>query len=114
MKLQLTTTAWFLFGATVLLWGFSVLWAGSRHERSALKWRAIPLSIFGFAWAGFGVDFILRFLVLGYDPVLFRATQYPLWLLPAGELSRTWFYLGVYWLAFCVAAAIDLLADRHR
>lgn len=60
------------------------------------------LSLFGFAWLGFGVHFILRFLALAYDPFLFQASPFPISLLPDEVLSRTWFYAAIYWVFFCL------------
>ena len=101
MTLQVNGTTWWAFGGAVALWLISLVLAGTRDERASLKWRMVPLSFFGFAWVSFGVIFLLRFLMVVHDPVLFRATRYPLWLIPAGALSRTWLYLALYWLAFC-------------
>ena len=114
MRLQTDTATWFFFGATTVLWAVSVFFIVSRQERSSLKWRAVPLSLFGFAWVAFAVVFLLRFLALVYDPALFRATRFPLWLLPAGQLARTWLCLGLYWLVFCAAAvaAVRLVGGR--
>jgi hypothetical protein len=66
-----------------------------------LKWRLVFLSLFGFAWISFGFNFILRFLALAYDPILFQATIFPVDLLPDNVLSKTWFYMTIYWVVFC-------------
>jgi hypothetical protein len=98
------------------MWGASVLLAGDRSARRKLTWRIIPLSIFGFVWAGFGVQFLLRFLALAYDPELFRATSYPPWLLPAEVLSRSWLALGIFWGVFCTgyASVVILMPKTAR
>ena len=114
MKLELNGAVWMLFGVSTLLWLASLILAGSRRERSTLGWRVIPLSLFGFAWAGFCADFVLRFLALVYDPELFRASQYPMWRLPAGQLTRTWLCLGGFWCIFCAGVVIALRLGRGK
>ena len=34
-------------------------------------WRALPTSLLGFVWLGFGVDFVIRFGLLALDSVEF-------------------------------------------
>ncbi len=114
MRLQLNSTVWMLFGVSTLLWLGSFLLAGSRRERSTLKWRVVPLSLFGFAWVAFSADFLFRFLALAYDPALFRASLYPLWRLPEGALGRTWLYIAVYWLLFCLGMVFATRIMRVR
>jgi hypothetical protein len=103
--LEINQTVWLLFAGTVLLWGASVLLAVDRSSGARLTWRSIPLSIFGSVWLGFGIQFICRFLILAYDPILFRATRYPPWLLTSEVLSRTWLALGIFWGVFCLGYA---------
>ena len=114
MSLHLDTRTWLLFCITTAAWLACIPLAGSRHERSTLGWRVLPLSLFGFAWIGFGADFVFRFLALAYDPVLFRATRYPLWLLPAKEFWRTWLCLGAYWCLLCVGMVVVIKIMPRR
>ena len=114
MKLQLNLITFCAFSLVVLLWMISAALAGGRHAWSTLKWRTIPLSFFGLAWLCFAALYIFRFLTLAYDPVLFRATQFPLWRISAAGLSRTWFFLGLYWLCFCASAAMAIGIMRGR
>jgi hypothetical protein len=72
------------------------------------------LSLFGFAWLGFGLDFILRFLALAYDPSLFQATTFPLSFLPGDVLSRTWLYMAIYWVVFCLGFAFVIFSIPQR
>ncbi|MHC4789206.1 MAG: hypothetical protein ACYS8K_08420 [Planctomycetota bacterium] len=106
MKLQTTTATWLAFSAVTAVWMISALIAAWRDERVELKWRVLPLSVFGFAWLAFGVTFILRFVTIAANPLLFRASRFPPWLIPARAHTRAWGFLGVYWCAFCVGLAL--------
>ena len=101
MNLQLSMTTWVVFSATVFLWGLSFLLLKKVVWRDEVSLKIVFISLFGYAWAAFFVDFILRFLVLVYNPELFRRTNFPLWLLPERALSRTWLHLLIFWGVFC-------------
>jgi hypothetical protein len=109
MTLDLTLLTWFLFLVTTLLWAASSMLAGGRALRRTLTWRVIPLSLFGFAWLAFGALFIMRFVILLYDPVYFGATNYSLTKISAADLSKSWLYLGICWVAFCTGVGLMLL-----
>lgn len=102
MTLQLNLITWLCFFGILLLWAFSGMLAGDQRTRSILNWRSIFVSLFGFAWIYFGVIYIFRFFALLYDPLLFNATQFPMWEIPNHILSKTFVYLGVYWCIFCL------------
>lgn len=102
MSLELSIWAWLSFGSCVVLWALSALFAGSYGEPSGWEWQRIPLSFFGFAWLGFFGDYIFRFLALVADAELFRATQYPFWLMPEETIPKAWLFVGIYWGVFCL------------
>jgi hypothetical protein len=106
MGLQVDSTCCVIFFIVLVFWVASGMLAGDRHERSILKWKSIFLSFFGFAWLDFGIIYIFRFFALLYDPVLFNATQFPMWEVPNHILSKTFLYLGVYWFIFCIGMVI--------
>lgn len=108
MSLELTSLTWFMFLLTTVLWGASALLAGDRTTRKTLTWRVIPLSLFGFAWLAFGLLFVIRFLLLLYDPVYFGATNFSIAKIQAAVLSKTWGYLAIYWVVFCIGVGIML------
>jgi hypothetical protein len=99
MHLELTAFTWLAFAAAAGLWALSVLCARNPASPRGWSWRDILLSFFGLAWLAFGITFIFRFAVLVYDPYLFRATQFPLWKMPAAVLTWSWITLTIYWLA---------------
>lgn len=100
MHLELTTSAWLAYAAAVGLWAASVLLTKDPAGPYPWTWRDIPLSFFGLAWITFGLTFILRYLAVAYDPQLFRATQFPLWMMPGQTFSLVWIVLMLYWGSF--------------
>lgn len=108
MDLDLTSSTWLLFIATTVFWASSAWLAVDRNARETLTWRVIPLSLFGFAWLGFGAFFIFRFLILLYDPIYFEATNFSLTKIAATGLTRSWTCLAIYWVAFCLGFKIML------
>ncbi len=120
MTLRTDTGTWLLFGAVTVLWLLAavvVVWRRRRAREVAPPggaWRALLLTLFGFAWLAFGVAYILRFAMLAYDPVLFQASRFPPWRIPTEALNHTWLLLGVYWLALCAGAAAVVVALPAR
>jgi hypothetical protein len=110
MRLQLNLDTWLLFGAVVAFWATSALLAGDRNSIWKLKWRIIPLSFFGFAWIGFGLFFVVRFLFLAYDPVSYQNSAFAPWRLPTKTLAQAWLWLGIYWGVFCAGFLITRTA----
>ena len=114
MRLQLTATGWLLFASAATIWALSGLAVILRARHAGRGWRVIPLSLFGFCWLAFGAMFVARFTALLWDPVLFRATAFPLWLVPGDALAHAWLCLGVYWCCFCLGTACALAATPRR
>jgi len=110
----MNSTAWLLFAGTVCLWAASAFLPIYLSRRWRSGWRALPLSLFGFAWVAFGATYILRFLALLYDSTLFRASLFPPWLMPSSALSRAWCYLAVHWCVLCAGwLAVMFLGPRR-
>ena len=105
-SLVLTAWTWVVFVLTVFLWLFSLRLIKNHAKNNKISIKVIMLSLFGYAWIGFGVDFILRFLALVYDPKLFQATLFPLWLLKHSVLTKTWLCLLLFWGSFCMGYAL--------
>lgn len=114
MTLQINTATWLFFLGSVLLWLCSVTLVRGGRKRLFPEWRDVALSPFGLTWLAFGVLFISRFLTLAWDPVLFRASRLPLWLLPGKALAQTWLYLAIFWGALCVGMAIVVKTVPRR
>lgn len=114
MKLELTFSTWLAFAAVAGLWACSIYLTKDPASRQGWTWRSIPLSFFGLAWIAFGFTFILRFLLLVYDPVLFRATQFPLWQLPPAAFPWLWMVIGLFWLAFTTGYLLVTRLSPYR
>ncbi len=68
------------------------------------SWRrngpwAVPMSLFGFVWLGFGVDFVLRFLILVYDSVTFGNMTYRLAARPPRVVNETLLLALCFWVS---------------
>jgi hypothetical protein len=106
MKLQLTHAIVIIFTAAVIFWISSLVLAADRQARTIWGWKVVFLSFFGYAWLGFGCHYILRFLVLAYDPEFFRASLFPMWMIPSETLEQSWLYLIYFWGVFCMTYAL--------
>ncbi|MFZ2089642.1 MAG: hypothetical protein WAU47_13805, partial [Desulfobaccales bacterium] len=114
MKLELTFSTWLAFAAVAGLWACSIYLTKDPASRQGWTWRSIPLSFFGLAWIAFGFTFVLRFLLLLYDPEFFRATQFPLWRLPGSAFPWIWIVIGLFWLAFSAGYFLVMRLSPYR
>ena len=60
-RMKIDAGSWALYALVALLWLASAALIDGRRESG---WTAIPRSLFGFIWVGFGLDVVFRFLVL--------------------------------------------------
>lgn len=76
-------------------------WAGSAilcpQWRQRRFW-ALPMSLFGFVWLGFGLNFVVRYAVLSYDSVLFGNLTYRLADRSAAVVNDTLLLAAGYWV----------------
>ena len=83
-------------------------------------WRAVPTSLFGWSWVGFGLAFVARFWVLSVDAVTFGDLSERLLAFPASTVNETLILAGLYWLAASLtfrlvrAPRVNLLAPIDR
>ena len=129
MKLQLSFITWVIFSATGLVWAASGILMKRNTQGSIFDIKQCFTSLFGYAWIAFFIDYIVRFILIVYDPILLRRTSFPLWLLPEETISWTWAYSLIFWCLFCsgyvlvslglptrvprVLQRLDLLAHFH-
>ena len=66
-------------------------------------WRAVPTSLFGWSWVGFGLAFVARFWVLSVDAVTYGDFSERLIALPASSVNETLMLAGLYWVAASLA-----------
>lgn len=100
--MEITGGVLIILGLLIILWAASLWLAKDPRSQPRFSWKSVLLSLFGVVWIGFGADFILRFLLLAYDPDYFQATTFPLTLLPPEVLSETFAYLALFWIFFCL------------
>ncbi len=114
MNIEMTATTWLACVIAIGLWAASVLLTRDPARPHSWSWRAIPLSLFGLAWVIVGITFFLRFPAVWYDPEFFRASQFPLWKLPAITFTWTWIALTLYWLAFAAGFLLIMHLSPRR
>jgi hypothetical protein len=100
--LEITGWVAIILGLFIILWAASLWLAKDPRSQPRLNWESVLLSLFGVVWIGFGADFILRFLLLAYDPDYFQITNFPLTMLPPEVLSEIFTYLALFWIFFCL------------
>jgi hypothetical protein len=63
-------------------------------------WRALPTSLLGFVWLGFGVDFVIRFGLLALDSVEFGNDTFRLADLDGATVEQALGLVLLYWGCF--------------
>lgn len=121
--LACSETTWALVALLVVAWLGAPAIALVRRR----GWRAMPTSLLGFLWLGFGVDFVVRFGLLAVDSVEFGNDTFRLADLAATTVDRalglTLLYWGCLVLGFAawgelrspgVLSAIEVLGGNGR
>ncbi|MGH7895273.1 MAG: hypothetical protein ACREQL_11440, partial [Candidatus Binatia bacterium] len=91
--LACTSTTWGLFVLLVVAWLVGPSLALVRRR----GWRAMPTSLLGYVWLGFGIDFVARFLLLVVDSVEFGNDTFRLADLPSSTVDRALGLVLLYW-----------------
>jgi len=86
----------------------TVVWLASLRVLPGARsgWRAVPTSLFGWSWVGFGLAFVARFWVLSVDAVTYGDLSERLIAVPAGTVNEALMLAGLYWIAVSVAFAL--------
>jgi hypothetical protein len=121
--LACTGTTWALVTLVVLAWLAAPAIALVRRR----GWRAMPTSLLGFVWLGFGIDFVIRFALLAVDSVEFGNDTFRLADLAASTVDRALGLALLYWGCFVLGfatwgelrsagalAAVDVLGGHGR
>ena len=95
-----------VFIITSAIWASSYRLSGNKIEQMKWGWKIVPLTLFGWVWLGFGMTYIIRFLLLAYDPELLRTTAYPMWQMTGERLTEIWLFICVFWVMFCLGYLI--------
>ena len=91
--LACSETTWGLVVLLILAWLGAPAIALIRRQ----GWRAMPTSLLGFVWLGFGVDFVVRFGLLAVDSVEFGNDTFRLADLAATTVDRALALTLLYW-----------------
>src|SRR6266513_197310 len=95
--LDTNEATWLVFVIVALFWALSLRALTPIRSRG---WRVIPTTLFGFAWLGFGLDILIRFLLLSVDSVDFGNYTLRLAVLPADTVNRCLMLSGLFWVCF--------------
>ena len=96
---------WLLAAVAVLLWVISVRLC-FRSGRTG--WHAILLSLFGFTWVAFGVDYIARFAVIAVDSVTYGNKTTRLASVTQSDVNKALVLVVVFWAALSLGYAITV------
>ncbi len=93
----ITYDAWTLPLGLVL----TAVWLASLRAVPGARagWRAVPTSLFGWCWIGFGLAFVSRFWVLSVDAVTFGDLSERLIAVPASTVDEALMLAALYWIA---------------
>jgi hypothetical protein len=88
--------------------GLTVAWLLSARvlPGAGTGWRAVPTSLYGWSWVGFGLAFVIRFWVLSVDAVTYGDFSERLIAVPASTINEALMLAGLYWITVAVAFAL--------
>jgi len=106
--LQTNFLTWLILVGTTAGWMISVrLVPGWARE----GWPSVLKSLYGFVWLGFGLDILVRFLMLSYNAVEWGNYTLRLVAQPVDTVNTTLAYCGLFWMLVALAYAF---AVRRR
>jgi hypothetical protein len=94
LGIQCDAVGWLLALTAAFLW---IISARLCFRAGRAGWQAIPLSLFGFAWIGFGVDYIIRFVVLSIDSVTYGNGTFRLANVPPSGINQALMMAVLFW-----------------
>ncbi|MGB0109505.1 MAG: hypothetical protein WBP52_13485 [Terriglobales bacterium] len=98
--LQTNLLTWLILVGTTVGWVISVrLVPGWAYE----GWPSLLKSLYGFVWLGFGLDILLRFLMLSYNAVEWGNGSPRLVVQTVDTVNVTLAYCGLFWLLVALA-----------
>ena len=97
--LQTNLWTWMIVAGLTACWVMSVkLVPGWARD----GWPALLKSLYGLVWLGFGLDIVLRFLMLSYNAVEWGNGTLRLLALPTDTLNKTLSYCLLFWILLVV------------
>jgi hypothetical protein len=106
--LQTDWLSWTIMAGLTACWVISVRFVPGWESEG---WPALLKSLYGFVWMGFGLDIVVRFLMLAYNAVEWGDYTVRLITLPVETVNLSLMDCGIFWLLVSVGY---LLVSRHR
>ena len=106
--LQTNLLTWLILAGLTACWMISVRFV---PEWSSEGWRSLLKSLYGIVWLDFGLDVVLRFLMLSYNAVEWGNGSPRMMALAVSTVNTTLAYCGLFWIAVTLAYAF---AVRRR
>jgi len=98
--LQTNFATWLIATGMIAVWIISVRFVPGWASEG---WPSALQSLYGFVWLGFGLNIVLRFLMLAYNAVEWGNGTPRLIALDAEIVNKTLLYCGLFWLLVAVA-----------
>src|SRR5208282_1829909 len=106
--LQTNLLTWLIVAGMTACWMISVRLVPGWARQG---WPSLLKSLYGIVWLDFGLDILLRFLMLSYNAVQWGNGTSRLVAQTANTVNRTLAYCGLFWLLVALAYAF---AVRRR
>ena len=98
--LQTNLLTWLIMAGVTACWMMSVRFVPDwKHD----GWRALLKSLYGFVWLDFGLDIVLRFLMLSYNAVEWANGGSRLLAQTVDTVNTTLLYCGIFWVFVALA-----------
>lgn len=124
LGLRVDGTSWLIYFVFFVVWAMTLRLVPLRKVQG---WQAVPMSFLGFIWLGYGVNFVIRFLLLSWDSFIVGNMTARLQDATTSEVNKTLLlailfyalFLGAYILGFNVLSKsrkgwIAMPADGSR
>jgi len=98
--LQTNLATWLIVAGVTAIWMMSIRLAPGWASDG---WRSVLKSLYGLVWLGFGVDLLLRFLMLSYNAVEWGNNTPRLVVQTVDTVNITLAYCGLFWLMVSLA-----------
>ncbi len=103
--LQTNLLTWLVMTGLAACWLLSARLTPGWKQRG---WRSLLTSLYGLVWLGFGLDIILRFLMLSYNAVEWGNDSLRLVALPVDTVNRTLACSALFWLLVSAGYSLTL------
>ncbi len=98
--LQTNLVTWLIMAGVTAVWMVSLRLAPGWASEG---WQSLLKSLYGLVWLSFGLDIVLRFLMLSYNAVEWGNNTPRLVALRTDTVNRTLAYCGLFWLLLALA-----------